>query len=52
MGLMVWPAAGRIANDSIDDLGVLQADDALVLAAQANSADFAALYERFVDPIY
>jgi RNA polymerase sigma-70 factor (ECF subfamily) len=52
MGLMVWPAADHITHDSIDDFGVLQADDAPVLAAQANSADFAALYERYVDPIY
>jgi RNA polymerase sigma-70 factor (ECF subfamily) len=39
-------------QDESDDLQVLHSDDALVLAAQANSADFAALYQRCVDPVY
>src|SRR5215204_246366 len=52
MSLMVWHAAGRIVQNESDDIYALHCDDALVLAAQANSADFAALYERYVDPIY
>jgi RNA polymerase sigma-70 factor, ECF subfamily len=52
MSVMVWHAAGRIVKDGSDDIYALRSDDALVLAAQANCADFAALYERYVDPIY
>jgi RNA polymerase sigma-70 factor (ECF subfamily) len=52
MSLMVWHAAGRDVQDESADLHVIHSDDALVLAAQANSADYAALYQRYVDPVY
>lgn len=52
MSLVVGRVASRTINDVQDETWDWESDEALVAAAQANGAEFAILYQRYVDPVY
>jgi RNA polymerase sigma-70 factor (ECF subfamily) len=51
MSQLAWPAASRDVR-TVEEIRAIQTDEALVMAAQANPAEFAALYVEDVDPIF
>ncbi|MGH2558369.1 MAG: RNA polymerase sigma factor [Thermomicrobiales bacterium] len=52
MSLLVGHIASRTIHEEQNEFWDWESDEALVVAARADGADFAALYQRYVDPIY